>query len=124
MRLLYAWISKYRNIKEECRISFAHDHTINFDQKSKYLNIGKLDTYGVDNFFGDNISSLSALIGKNSTGKSNIIELICTVFYTGKRNLLEEMITKNHTEVKIQPMVITKIKDLIKVKETIIKQAK
>jgi len=95
MQLLYVWIEGFRNIKE-LGFNFSREYEIKYEYLKKDKNKGKEEFFDcmidisersncVQNFFGDNITNVTAIIGKNGTGKSNIIDLICTTLVPGQR---------------------------------------
>ncbi|KEJ01942.1 AAA family ATPase [Clostridium botulinum] len=84
MELIYVWIEKYRNI-EQCGFHLSRDFTVevknedkedkeNKDIIIKSINIKKHIKYL--NIYGNNISNVTAIVGKNSVGKSNFLSCI------------------------------------------------
>ncbi len=74
MELLFLYIESFRSL-EKLSFNFSYDHTINFDEDAKQLSI----TYRqkvLNNFFGEQITNVSAIIGRNSSGKSSVLELL------------------------------------------------
>ncbi len=81
MELVYLWVEDYKNIKKqgfnfsprfECTF---HDK---YDEKGKLKDGCNLDIQPkeyIENFFEDNIN-VTAIVGKNGSGKSRILELI------------------------------------------------
>jgi hypothetical protein len=112
MELLYVWIERFRNINnkgfnfsnqyEVIYDNTSNDLTINFiDGKSALINENDILTFKTDNnhylenFFNSeisetsaDISQISAIIGKNSSGKSNVIDFILTAISKGNRDRL------------------------------------
>ncbi len=78
MELVYLWIEKYKNI-ENCGFNFSPKYQCKYDDQTNELVIKKSDDY-IENFFGDNIN-VSAIIGKNGSGKSNLLDLIQMKYY-------------------------------------------
>jgi len=84
MELIYVWIEKFRNIKE-CEFSLSKDFTVevihdsvkmieNDEINIKIINIHKREeSYSV---FDKNIRNVTAVVGKNCTGKSNFLTCI------------------------------------------------
>lgn len=105
MELLFVWINDFRNIKGK-GYNLSRRYDISYDKEQKEISVndingkpaianqlGKLklnvDKDYLDNFFTGNISNISALIGKNSTGKSNVLDLILTALHKGKRQKIK-----------------------------------
>lgn len=74
MELIYIWIQNY-NCLENIGFDFSDEFNFNFDIKSSTLIINEGNTR-IDNFYGKNISNISALIGKNGIGKTTACEFI------------------------------------------------
>lgn len=86
MKVCYIWAQKYKNL-------------INFE-----LNLSSLEKFSYDNdknivsyslcaelpedFFPSRINDVIAIIGKNGSGKSNALELICNTLKGGKSSAL------------------------------------
>ena len=110
-QLLFVWVEKFRNI-ENVGFNFSNQYEINYDRQENEIivhtvdgesafkeNHTKLlfnnekhyleDFFQIQNINNVTISQVSALIGKNSSGKSNIIDFILTAISTGSRNKLQ-----------------------------------
>ncbi|RKD96806.1 AAA family ATPase [Marinifilum flexuosum] len=83
MELLYVWIEDYKNIKKQ-GFNFSPKHWFDFKpEEDKEGNIigGTLhheerNTNYPKDFFGENISNVTAIVGKNGSGKSTLMEAI------------------------------------------------
>ncbi|MDQ2178393.1 AAA family ATPase [Marinifilum sp. D714] len=83
MELLYVWIEDYKNIKKQ-GFNFSPKHWFDFeyevDEEGKViggtLHHKERNTNYPENFFGENISNVTAIVGKNGSGKSNLMEFI------------------------------------------------
>lgn len=80
MEILYIWLQEYKNFKEQ-GFNFSSEYIFDVKKKGKNkyaLNIKKNNGY-IPNFFErQNISNITAIIGQNGSGKSNILEFIKT----------------------------------------------
>lgn len=82
MTLAYLWIENYRNL-DDIHLHFCTKYLFKFNNKNNpdvSLQIKEKKTF--HNSLSDNsqISSLSAIVGQNGTGKSNILRAICHIF--------------------------------------------
>ena len=73
MELVYLWVEEYKNIHRQ-GFNFSPKFTCNYDEASNELTIDKNDD-NINNFFGDNIN-VTAIVGKNGSGKSSVLEII------------------------------------------------
>ncbi|PUE63693.1 AAA family ATPase [Arcobacter caeni] len=81
MELVYLWVEEYKNIKNqgfnfsprfECE--YKDGNLTICDKKKKECK----DNEYLENFFGENIN-VTAIVGENGTGKSNVFEIIITL---------------------------------------------
>ncbi|MGY0372657.1 hypothetical protein [Clostridium sp. JNZ J1-5] len=82
MELVYIWIPKFKNIRNQS-YNFDNLYYFQFNKKSKKLKISKREKVEPNNFFVKNkgyslgkIRNVSAIIGENGSGKSAIFEYI------------------------------------------------
>ena len=88
MELLYVWIEDYKNIKKQ-GFNFSPKHWFDFeyeqDEASKVtggtLNHKDRNPNYPKKFFGENISNVTAIVGKNGSGKSSLMEFIFNWHY-------------------------------------------
>jgi len=71
MELVYLWVEDYKNIHKQ-GFNFSPRFDCHYDGKE--LTIDENDDY-IENFFGDNIN-VTAIVGKNGSGKSHILNLL------------------------------------------------
>lgn len=82
MILSYLWINNYKNIKD-CYYNFDNNYTFVLEDEQKI--IIKKNKYESDFLYADfNTSNVTAIIGENGTGKSNMYDFMKEV-YTLKR---------------------------------------
>ncbi len=77
MELVYLWVDKYKNIINQ-GFSFSPKFECSFDGKN--LTIKKNESYRP--IFPDNIN-ITAIVGENGSGKSNILETIIHLYLNG-----------------------------------------
>jgi len=73
MELVYLWVEEYKNIEKQ-GFNFSPRFECKFENDTLTIIEKDKDEY-IDNFFGDNIN-VTAIVGKNGSGKSSIIEQI------------------------------------------------
>ena len=100
-------INKYKRFREE-GFNFSPQYQYTFEHsisKEKYL--GELtwikNENFIDDFFPDNIESLTAVVGKNGTGKSHVLEVIILVLEILNYNGLENS-AKGHSYKPIKEL--------------------
>jgi len=89
MELLYIWIEDYKNIKRQ-GFNFSPKHRFDFvsneleggNVKSGTLKHQTTNEDYPSNFFGDEITNITAIIGANGSGKSNMLEWILSKLCT------------------------------------------
>lgn len=74
MELLYIWIEEYKNIKKQ-GFNFSSEFIFNYNSENKELLIDKNPNY-IPNFFPEEFSNVTAIIGENGSGKSSVLELL------------------------------------------------
>ncbi|MBS4022535.1 MAG: hypothetical protein KGZ79_08940 [Dethiobacter sp.] len=75
MELIYLWIEEFRNIKEQ-GFSFSPRYNVLIENNTigRRLKIEKTD-YDTQ-IFDKNITNITALVGKNGSGKTNILDIL------------------------------------------------
>jgi len=80
MELVYLWVEEYKNIHNQ-GFNFSPKFNCNYDPDTNALTINENDDY-IENFFGDNIN-VTAIVGKNGSGKSSIYEVLAFLYLKG-----------------------------------------
>lgn len=88
MEILYIWVKEYKNLKN-FGLNLSSKARFSYDHEKNSLSILKLDKLP-KGFFPNNISDTVALIGKNGSGKSNALELICNAIKGSKDVILSD----------------------------------
>lgn len=99
MKVCYVWIEKFRNFENFC-LNLSSKLKFNYDRATNKL--GKIETGNVPvDFFGKRITDVTALIGRNGSGKSNALELICMMLKGAKSRLSHDffVITQEGNEL-------------------------
>ena len=126
MELLYVWIEEYNNIKRQ-GFNFSPKHHFHFEPNEKEgpvtggtLTHKKINTSYPDNFFGEHISNITAIVGKNGSGKSSLIDFIVSAGYLAHNNLLEtsfvfiaqhEGLLKRYSNERLRHNITTQIEE-------------
>ncbi len=79
MQILYVWIENYRNIRNQ-GFNFSSEFEISFEPINLELRITKDPNY-ITNLFGSQFSNITAIVGENGTGKSNLLKFKSIGFY-------------------------------------------
>ena len=107
MEILFIWLFDYKNFKEQ-GFNFSSEFIFNVEKegkKSYQLNISKNKNF-IPNFFEkSNILNVTAIIGQNGSGKSNILDFIKNSFPEGYSSIQAQAIIsyrlKGDTDRKI-----------------------
>ncbi len=78
MELVYLWVEDYKNIHNQ-GFNFSPKFTCDYDGET--LTINDNPEY-IENFFGKNIN-VTAIVGKNGSGKSSILEVLSYLYLQG-----------------------------------------
>jgi len=73
MELIYLWVEKYKNIEKQ-GFNFSPQFECKYENGKLTIIEKKEDEY-IKNFFGNNIN-VTAIVGKNGSGKSSVLKLI------------------------------------------------
>lgn len=78
MELLYIWIDRYNNIKDQ-EFHFSSDFNIKFNKELKKLEFGRSEVKKLELFY-ETFLNITAIIGKNGSGKSSLYSFIKEIF--------------------------------------------
>ena len=82
MELVYLWVEDYKNIKKQ-GFNFSPRFKCDYDEEKNELTIDENKDYL--NIFPENIN-ITAIVGENGSGKSNILDLIIELDNWGRIN--------------------------------------
>lgn len=71
MKLLYLWVENHEELIKNQSFKISNSYNINFNLETNRLHISKNNEY-IENFYGNNILDITAIVGKNGTGKTTI----------------------------------------------------
>lgn len=109
MKVCFVWAQNFRNFTD-IGINLANDIKFEYDSKRNFLNYTRFDSLPI-NFFGEKIDEVTGIIGKNGSGKSNALELVCKALKGGKTDLNTDFLLI--VEEKGQYIVYHYIKDFV-----------
>ena len=75
MEIVYLWVSEYKNIKNQ-GFNLSSKYHVTYDINNNKLDIQERNPQPIPNFFGENISNITAIVGENGAGKSTLMELL------------------------------------------------
>jgi energy-coupling factor transporter ATP-binding protein EcfA2 len=78
MELVFLWIDDFNNIKDQS-FSFSGNYEINYVSSAQKLTVLNRES-PVQNLFNDSFLNVTAVIGKNGSGKSSLISFLKYVF--------------------------------------------
>lgn len=76
MELVYLYVEKANDEEYDLHLDFSQDIQIRWDKDKKEFSIKELDNSLPKNFFGNNIANVTAIAGKNGSGKSSIMNIL------------------------------------------------
>ncbi len=88
MELAYIWVEKFRNIVEQ-GFNISSKYIFNYDKERSFLEIRPNEKW-IDNFFENPaITNVTAIVGQNASGKTNVLELINYALCEGNTKIAE-----------------------------------
>lgn len=86
MQLCFIWVKRFKNL-QDFGISLSNEFDFKFDGAGYFIQ--RFKKRPMPHLFGDNISSITGILGINGAGKTNSLELICRVV-NGSEKLKDE----------------------------------
>lgn len=77
MKLCFVWVAEFKGFKN-LSLNLSSEVNINYDNVEKHLTKSINDDF-YSGLFDEGIHEITAIVGKNGVGKSNCLELICTL---------------------------------------------
>ncbi len=74
MELLYLYVEDYAEIQKQ-GFRFSSKIKVNYNEELKTIALSENENY-IDNFYGKTISDITAIVGKNGTGKTTVLDII------------------------------------------------
>ena len=79
MELAYVYIKEYRSF-HNIELNFSQEVSINYDTNERNLTVRSKEHILPKGFWGDNINSLTMLVGNNGAGKTSLMQCVITLF--------------------------------------------
>lgn len=86
MQLCFIWVKRFKNL-QDFGVSLSNEFDFKFDGTGYFLQ--RFKKRPMPRLFGENISSITGILGINGAGKTNSLELICRVV-NGSEKLKDE----------------------------------
>ncbi|WP_431167237.1 AAA family ATPase [Tenacibaculum halocynthiae] len=98
LKLCYIWVNQFRNFKNT-GFNFSSSEKFDYNPDTSKITLNKITKLPED-FFGESITEVTALIGRNGSGKSNALELVCKLLKGGKTSITDDflIITKENDQ--------------------------
>lgn len=84
MEVVYIYMKDYLGLKEK-EYNFHENYKFSFDKNLKEILIEEVDIKIPNNFFGEKIVSVNAIIGENGKGKTRILDFIYSYLITNNK---------------------------------------
>lgn len=81
MKLLYLWVEKHKDMIKNQSFRISSSYNIDFDIESNRLCISRNKEY-IENFYGNNILDVTAIVGENGVGKTTIMKSLYNICHS------------------------------------------
>lgn len=78
MKLIYMWLENYSNRIVNQEFGFSSEFFCHYDLELNELIVKKNEEY-IDNFYGNNILDITAIVGENGAGKTTLTKCVYEV---------------------------------------------
>lgn len=76
MELIYSYIHSCWGESFELGLNFTRKFSVNYSLNTRKINIERTQEIELSNFFGSNISDVTAIVGRNGVGKSTLLNIL------------------------------------------------
>lgn len=111
MDLVFVWVDKIRNLENLC-LNFSNEFVFSYNRAENIIDKEVNQEVYINKFYGEAISSLTAVIGQNGVGKSTLFHLIRLISNDIKITFLEDSVKKGSSVSEISYVAIFKIGEL------------
>ena len=100
MQLIYLYISEYGNFRH-AEFNFSPDVRIHFNEDINEIEVWDAQSRLPERFWGENISSLSVVVGNNGAGKTSLMQYIIELFLNAHESRREKVLYEYGTGIMI-----------------------
>ncbi|WP_448550255.1 AAA family ATPase [Thalassotalea fusca] len=90
MKICFIWVKEFRSFKN-FGLNLSSDYIYGFNESTNSLSRKEQKSLP-SNFYGDGVEDITGLFGKNGSGKSNCLELICMLLKGGKSKVKSDFL--------------------------------
>lgn len=81
MKLVYLWVENHKNMIKNQSFRISSSYNIDFDRELNRLCISRNKEY-IENFYGNNILDVTAIVGENGVGKTTIMKSLYNICHS------------------------------------------